>query len=267
MSNTRLLAICGHFESRSSPPQKKTRNGPRPRRSCTNAALYAPPLMRAMSASCSALTRSSDSYSTCRRSSSRRRSRAAADFTAESRRRRSDSAAAWLRLPTARSFSRSVAAAFRVAFHRGFGRVRRAGTERASARETGEIDTRRATRRRNTRRRRAETGETTRPKGPPSLRREHFFTQKTTRSFVRARDARRRRETYLSVHRVHHGGDRIAELRHLVAEVARGLRELLRPRVLLRVQHADAVRLGGRGRGGGGADEMTVRMCLRCVAA
>ena len=76
---------------------------------------YAPPLMRAMSASCSALTRSSDSYSTCRRSSSRRRSRAAADFTAESRRRRSDSAAAWLRLPTARSFSRSVSAAFRVA--------------------------------------------------------------------------------------------------------------------------------------------------------
>ena len=78
---------------------------------------YAPPLMRAMSASCSALTRSSDSYSTCRRSSSRRRSRAAADFTAESRRRRSDSAAAWLRLPTARSFSRSVSAAFRVARH------------------------------------------------------------------------------------------------------------------------------------------------------
>ena len=92
-------------------------------------------------------------------------------------------------------------------------------------------------------------------------------SEKTTRSFVRVRDARRRRETYLSVHRVHHGGDRIAELRHLVAEVARGLRELLRPRVLLRVQHADAVRLGGRGRGGGGADEMTVRMCLRCVAA
>lgn len=96
--------------------KKKTRNGPRPRRSRTNAALYAPPLMRAMSASCSALTRSSDSYSTRRRSSSRRRSRAAADFTAESRLRRSDSAAAWLRLPTARSFSRSVAAAFRVAF-------------------------------------------------------------------------------------------------------------------------------------------------------
>ena len=80
---------------------------------------YAPPLMRAMSASCSALTRNSDSYSTCRRSSSRRRSRAAADFTAESRRRRSDSAAAWLRLPTARSFSRSVSAAFRVARRRG----------------------------------------------------------------------------------------------------------------------------------------------------
>ena len=246
--------------------QKKTRNGPRPRRSCTNAALYAPPLMRAMSASCSALTRSSDSYSTCRRSSSRRRSRAAADFTAESRLRRSDAAAAWLRLPTARSFSRSVAAAFRVAFHRGFGRERRAGTERASARET-RVDTRRATRRRSTRRRRAETGETTRLKGPPSLRREKTVKKKTTRSFVRVRDARRRRETYLSVHRVHHGGDRIAELRHLVAEVARGLRELLRPRVLLRVQHADAVRLGGRGRGGGGADEMTVRMRLRCVAA
>lgn len=59
-------------------------------------------------------------------------------------------------------------------------------------------------------------------------------------------------ETHLSVHRVHHGGDRIAEPRHLVAEVARGLRELLRLRVLLRVQHADAVRLGRRGGGGGG---------------
>ena len=177
--------------------QKKTRNGPRPRRSCTNAALYAPPLMRAMSASCSALTRSSDSYSTCRRSSSRRRSRAAADFTAEARLRRSDSAAAWLRLPTARSFSRSVAAAFRVAFHRGFGRKRRAGTERASARETGGVDTRRATRRRNTRRRRAETGETTRLKGPPSLRREKTgFTKKKRRgvsfaSATPAEDARR----------------------------------------------------------------------------
>ena len=79
------------------------------------AARYPPPLIRTMSASCSVLTRCSDSNSTFSRSSSRRRSRAAADFTAESRRQRSSSAAAWLRLPTARSFSRSVSAAFRAA--------------------------------------------------------------------------------------------------------------------------------------------------------
>jgi hypothetical protein len=88
-----------------------------------------------------------------------------------------------LRLPTARSFSRSVAAAFRVAFHRGFGRKRRAGTERASEREIGGVDTRRATRRRNTRRRRAETGETTRLKGPPSLRREKTAKKKNDEEF------------------------------------------------------------------------------------
>lgn len=198
-----------------------------------NASRYAPPLMRAMSASCSALTRSSDSYSTCRRSSSRRRSRAAADFTAESRRRRSDSAAAWLRLPTARSFSRSVSAAFCVARHEvrrrrrwGAGIVSVVGT--ASERET---------------------------RGAAS---ERFGTEVSRRGLGEGSTRSKDRSgpddlpTHLSVHRVHHGGDRIAEPRHLVAEVARGLRELLRLRVLLRVQHADAVRLGRRGGGGGG---------------
>jgi hypothetical protein len=71
----------------------------------------ASPLMCAMSASCSAFTRSNDSYSARNLSSSRLRSRAVADFTAAALRLRSAAEAAWLRFPTARSFSRSIVAA------------------------------------------------------------------------------------------------------------------------------------------------------------
>lgn len=64
-----------------------------------------------MSASCSACTLTSESYSAVSLASSALRSRLAAALAAAARRRDSASAATWLRFPTARSFSRSVRAA------------------------------------------------------------------------------------------------------------------------------------------------------------
>ena len=157
---------------------------------CTNA-LYAPPLMRAMSASCSALTRNSDSYSTCRRSSSRC-CRARRGLTAESRLRRS-------------TRRRLVALAHRACFalrrrrlspRRVRFRVHGRGARVSERNRRGRYATRDATRRRNTRAV-ARNGGDERPKVPVPPTRHTKTTYGVCPSPRRPR--KKRRETCLSV--------------------------------------------------------------------